>query len=192
VYTEAVSYPKARARGGYPPWPVADCVRIEIDYIIILLLHMNVNLNCEDCVDCDMCEWGRNSYNCRYCQYCSYCNYCEYCTFCVYCKNLRVTSYNYFCRSKELGSKAWHKQRKYRMFNVEVWRDVYHSFRKVLSVKLEFDTNEDASTRYYTAFKKLRASLDKAWRQEYLDIPHFNWEWFTFITWIKEEDAKLD
>jgi hypothetical protein len=51
---------------------------------------------------------------------------------------------------------------------------------------LEFDKNESFWTRYATAFKKMWGSLSKEQKQEYFDIPHFSWEWFTFITGIEK------
>lgn len=75
------------------------------------------------------------------------------------------------------------------MFNVEVWKEEYEKIKKIYN-NLEFDMNENISTRYQTAFRNMRENLSKKERQEYLDIPHFNWEWFTYITGIKPEDVE--
>jgi len=53
------------------------------------------------------------------------------------------------------------------------------------------DENESYTTRFQTAFKKMWSKLTQEEKQEYLSIPHFSWEWFTYITWVeKEEEAQ--
>jgi len=94
-----------------------------------------------------------------------------------------MTEYNYFCWSENFNDKNSFQQTRYRVFNVEVWEEEYNKIKKI-NHKLEFDNNESYETRFQTAFKKMWDWLSKEERQEYLDIPHFNAEWFKFITWI--------
>lgn len=100
-----------------------------------------------------------------------------------------MTEYNYFCWSKEYNDGMSFQQKRYRVFNVEVPKEEYESIDKIYN-KLEFDPNESSTTRYATAFKKMRDWLTVEQQQEYLDIPHFCWEGFTYITGIKPEDCK--
>ena len=94
-----------------------------------------------------------------------------------------MTEYNYFCWSKEYNDDNSSQQKRYRVFNVEVGEEEYNRIKKIYH-KLEFDKNESYEIRFQTAFKKMWNKLTKEEQQEYLDIPHFNWEGFTFITGI--------
>lgn len=98
-----------------------------------------------------------------------------------------MTEYNYFCWSKEYNDKNSFQQKRYRIFNEEVSKEEYENTKKIYH-KLEFDKNESYKTRYQTAFKKMWEKLSHKEKQEYYDIPHFNWEGFTFITGIGKED----
>lgn len=98
-----------------------------------------------------------------------------------------MTEYNYFCWSKELNDEKSFQQKRYRVFNVEVGKEEYNKIKKIYH-KLEFDKDEVYKTRFQTAFKKMWAKLSKEEKQEYFDIPHFNWEGFTFITGIEKQD----
>lgn len=100
-----------------------------------------------------------------------------------------MTEYNYFCWSKKFNDKDSFQQARYRVFNVQLTKEEYEKIPKINS-KLEFDRNESYATRYQTAFRKMWEGLTKEEQKEYLDIPHFNWEGFTFITGIKKEDVE--
>ena len=126
-------------------------------------------------------------YYCYYCYSCNHCYYCDYCYSCNYCKNLKMTEYNYFCWSENFNDNDSFQQKRHRVFNVEVTKVEYEEIKKIYN-KLEFDNNELYDTRFQTAFKKMRDKLSQEWKQEYLDIPHFNKEWFKFITWIDVEE----
>ncbi len=96
-----------------------------------------------------------------------------------------MTEYNYFCWSNEYNSDTSFQQKRYRVFNVEVGEEKYNNIKKIYH-KLEFDEEEDYSTRFRTAFKKMWNTLTQEEKQEYFDIPHFNWEDFTYITGIEK------
>jgi len=98
-----------------------------------------------------------------------------------------MTECNYFCRAKEYDWKNSFQQKRYRIFNVEVTKEEYDKVKKIY-YKLDFDENESGSNRFQTVFKKMWDKLTQEQKQEYFDIPHFNWEWFTFITWIEKEE----
>ena len=100
-----------------------------------------------------------------------------------------MTEYNYFCWSEKFNDKDSFQQKRYRVFNVEVSESEYNKIRKIYH-KLEFDKDESYVTRFQTAFKKMWNDLNKEEKQEYFDIPHFNWEGFTFITGIKKETTE--
>ena len=100
-----------------------------------------------------------------------------------------MTEYNYFCWSDEFNDNNSFQQKRYRIFNKEVSKEEYNKVKKIY-YKLELDKNEDYETRFQTAFKKMWNKLDEKERQEYFDIPHFNWEGFTFITGIKKEEEE--
>lgn len=100
-----------------------------------------------------------------------------------------MTEYNYFCWAKKYNDKDSFQQKRYRVFNVEVGEEEYNKISKLYD-KLEFDPNENYTTRFQTAFKKMWNSITPERQQEYLNIPHFNWEGFTFITGITPEDVK--
>lgn len=100
-----------------------------------------------------------------------------------------MTDYNYFCWSKKYGDENSFQQKRYRVFNVEVGKEEYEKINKIRH-KLEFDMNEDYNTRFQTAFKKMWKGLSAEEKQKYFDIPHFNWEGFTFITGIEKEEKE--
>ena len=100
-----------------------------------------------------------------------------------------MTEYNYFCWADEYNDEDSFQQKRYRVFNVEVKKEEYEKIKKIYN-KLELDKDELCSTRFQTAFKKMWDKLSQKERQEYLDIPHFNWKGFTFITGIKEGEEK--
>ena len=130
--------------------------------------------------------------NCNFCNFCNFCNSCNSCdacytcNFCNFCKNLKMTEYNYFCWSEKYNDENSFQQNRYRIFNVEVSREEYYKTKKLYR-KLDFDENESYATIFQTAFKKMWYTLTKEEKQEYFDIPHFSWEWFTFITGIEKE-----
>lgn len=100
-----------------------------------------------------------------------------------------MTEYNYFCWAKKYNDKDSFQQKRYRVFNVEVGEEEYNKISKLYD-KLEFDPNKSYTTRFQTAFKKMWNSIPPERQQEYLNIPFFNWEGFTFITGITPEDVK--
>lgn len=102
-----------------------------------------------------------------------------------------MTEYNYFCWSKEYNDSDSFQQKRYRIFNKEVTKEEYFKIHKIYH-KLDLDPNESYATRYQTAFKKMWEKLNQEQKQEYLDIPHFDWEGFTYITGIKEEDTTIE
>ena len=142
--------------------------------------------SCKDCNSCDYCNSCDSCNDCYSCESCYNCNHCKDCYFCYFCKNLKITEYNYFCWSNEFDSTTSKQQKKYRVFNVEVSEEEYESIKKI-NYQLEFDKNEDYTTRFQTAFKKMWYGLSQEQKKEFYNIPHFNWEWFTFITWIDKE-----
>lgn len=86
-----------------------------------------------------------------------------------------MTEYNLFCRAEKYNDKDSFQQPRRRVFNTQVTEEEYQAI-KIPYHKLEFDEDENYGTRYQTAFKKMRATLTKEQKQEYLDIPHFNKE----------------
>lgn len=150
---------------------------------------------------CDYCGYCSNCFSCDYCvscffcdcssccSSCDYCFCCDYCRCCSSCKNLKMAEYNYFCWSKEHNNDVSFQQKRYRVFNVFVGEEEYEKIKKIDN-RLKFDPNESYTTRHTTAFKKMRDWLTVEQQQEYLDIPHFCWEGFTYITGIKPEDCK--
>ena len=69
---------------------------------------------------------------------------------------------------------------------MDVWKEEYDKIKKVYN-KLDFDRNEKPDTQFQTAFKKMWLTLTQEQKQEYFNIPHFNWEGFTYITGIENE-----
>lgn len=115
------------------------------------------------------------------------------CDSCDSCKNLKMTECNYFCWSKEYNDDNSFQQKRYRVFNVWVGKDEYYKIKKIYH-DLEFNPNDNYSVRFSNAFKKMWNNLSAEEQQEYLDIPHFNWEGFTFITGVTPDmvKAKID
>ena len=99
-----------------------------------------------------------------------------------------MTEYNYFCWSKEHNDENSVQQKSYRIFNVEVTKEEYDKLNK-LSYKIELDPNVSHKTRFHTAFKNMWDTLTTDQKQEYYDIPHFDWEGFTFITGMEKEET---
>ena len=86
-----------------------------------------------------------------------------------------MTEYNTFCWSTSYNSDTSFQQKKYRVFNTQISKEEYDAI-KIPNHELEFDDDESYSTRYATAFKKMWDTLSQEEKQEYFDIPHFNWE----------------
>jgi len=148
--------------------------------------------SCNYCDSCNSCDYCNSCNSCGYCNSCNSCNSCDSCdscNYCNYCKNLKMTEYNYFCRSKAYNDENLFQQKRYRIFNVEVWQEQYRKVARIYH-KLEFDKSGSYSTRFQTAFKKMWDTLTKEQKQEYYEIPHFNREWFTFITWVEKEPER--
>ena len=100
-----------------------------------------------------------------------------------------MTEYNYFCWAKEYNDKDSFQQDRYRVFNKQVTESEYKDIEKIYH-KLELDSSESYTTRFQTAFKKMWNTLSKKDKQGYLDIPHFDWEGFTFITGVESINAE--
>lgn len=100
-----------------------------------------------------------------------------------------MTEYNYFCWSEKLNDRDSFQQPRYRVFNVQLSKEEYEKIPKI-NLELKFDRNEPSAKRYQTAFRKMWQRLTKEEQKKYLDIPHFNWEGFTFITGITKEDGE--
>ena len=101
-----------------------------------------------------------------------------------------MTEYNYFCWANEYNDKDSFQQKRYRVFNKEVSKEEYNEIEKIYH-ELKFDSNESFNTRYATAFKRMWDKLDSKQKQRYFDIPHFNWDGFTFITGIEPEEEEM-
>lgn len=142
--------------------------------------------NCRSCKSCSSC-WSCS--NCWSCSSCLSCDFCEFCNYCNYCKNLIMTEYNYFCWSKEYNSEASFQQPRYRIFNVEVGEEEYLKIKKT-NYPLKIDDNDNYNVRFAKAFKRMWNELTQEEQQEYLDIPHFSWEGFTYITGITPDLKK--
>lgn len=112
---------------------------------------------------------------------------CNSCNSCYSCRNLKMTEYNYFCWSTEYNSDTSFQQPRYRVFNVEVGEEEYNKIKKIYH-KLDLCGNESYENRFQTAFKKMWNTLTQEQKQEYFDIPHFNWEGFTYITGVEKEE----
>ncbi len=119
------------------------------------------------------------------------CDSCDFCDSCDSCKNLKMTEHNYFCWAKEHNDKESFQQKRYRVFNVEVGETEYFKIKKIYH-ELEFNGYDDYYERFENAFKKMWDKLSQEEKQEYYDIPHFNWEGFTFITGIKKDSKKQE
>ena len=100
-----------------------------------------------------------------------------------------MTEYNYFCSAEKHNDENSFQQKRYRVFNTQITKEEYESISIIYS-KLEFDKNESSETRFQTAFKNMWNKLDSKWRQQYLDIPHFNSDIFEFITGVKINDVE--
>lgn len=100
-----------------------------------------------------------------------------------------MTEYNYFCWSKTYNDENSFQQPRYRVFNVEVGKEEYEKITKIHH-KLEFNFDNSYDLRFSNAFKKMWNNLTAEQQQEYLDIPHFNWEGFTFITGVTPDMVK--
>ncbi len=149
-------------------------------------MNEKTNIDCDFCIYCIYCT------SCTYCNSCDFCNSCDSCTYCIYCtscKNLKMTEYNYFCWSEEYNDDKSFQQPRYRVFNKQVTKEEYFDIKRIYH-KLEFDSSESYKTRYTPAFKKMWNKLTPEEQQEYLDIPFFSWEGFTYITGIRPEDVK--
>ena len=102
-----------------------------------------------------------------------------------------MTEHNYFCWAKKYNDEDSFQQKRYRVFNTQVTQEEYEDIERPYDT-LKFNKNESYDTRFQTAFKKMWNSITEERRQEYLSIPHFDWEGFTFITGITPGDVKSE
>lgn len=159
------------------------------------------------CHYCHEINYSRDSFYCNNSAYINNCHYCDWCTFCegnFYCRNLKFTRNNIFCyyidgytsQGKDFKKGVSFQGKEFRIFNKEVTED---EFRKVMTTlhsltrfdawvyHLEFNYNDSYSGRFQTAFLKMWKKLSMDEKQVFYSIPHFNWEWFSFITWVSKE-----
>jgi len=85
-----------------------------------------------------------------------------------------MTEYNYFCWAERYKDENSVQQNSYRIFNTQVTKVEYEKVKKI-SHPMPLNSDESYETRYATAFKKMWDTLTKDQKQEYYDIPHFNW-----------------
>lgn len=86
-----------------------------------------------------------------------------------------MTEYNMFCWAEVSNDYNSFQQKRYRIFNTQITEEEYDEI-KIPELKLEFDKDENYETRYSTAFKEAWNKLSVEGQQEFLDLPHFNWE----------------
>ncbi len=147
--------------------------------------HSNYLYNCDNSnnsINCNNCNYLHNCYysnNCYSCNYCDSCDSCNYCTSCYFCKDLKMAEKQLFCTSSE-------EPKSFRVFNVEISEDEYRKIEKPM-IQLEFNIDEDSETVFHTAFKKAWKELTIEQKQQFFDIPHFNWEIFTKITGVEKQ-----
>jgi hypothetical protein len=98
-----------------------------------------------------------------------------------------MSEYQLFCYAESYGKEFTdsYQQKPYRVFNKEISEKEFNKI-KIPRIKLDFDSEENYTTRYQTAFQKAWDILSVARRQEFYDIPHFNWDIFTKITGVKK------
>jgi len=92
---------------------------------------------------------------------------------------LYLSEYQLFCNLKD-------KQNPFQVFNTQVTEEVWKEIN-IPTIRLEIDYTENETTRYQTAFKKAWQNLSQEEKQEFYDIPHFDWDIFTKITGIKKD-----
>jgi len=102
-----------------------------------------------------------------------------------------MSEFQLFCYAEECWREFEdsYQQKPYRVFNTQVTEEEYRRIKSP-NIKLVFDTGESYKTRYKTSFKKAWSELAEEEKQEFFDIPHFNWEIFTKITWVEPEEKK--
>ena len=144
--------------------------------------------SCKSCTSCTSCNTCDSCNSCDSCDYCTSCNSCNYCYSCDYSKNLKMTEYNLFCTAED-KNRDWFQRPRYQVFNTQITEEEYGEI-KIPNHKLEFNNNESYKTRFQTAFKKMWATLTEEQKQEYFNIPHFNWAIFADITGVEKIEDK--
>ena len=97
-----------------------------------------------------------------------------------------MTEYNLFCTAED-KNRDWFQRPRFQVFNTQITEEEYGEI-KIPNHKLEFNNNESYKTRFQTAFKNMWVTLTEEQKQEYFNIPHFNWAIFTDITGIEGEE----
>lgn len=147
--------------------------------------------SCNYCYSCNACYSCNSCDSCDYCTSCNTCNYCyscNACNACDYCKNLKMAEYNLFCTAED-KNRDWFQRPRFQVFNNQITEEEYGEI-KIPTHKLEFDNDESYKTRFQTAFKNMWVTLTEEQKQEYYNIPHFDWAIFTDITGVEKIEDK--
>ena len=144
--------------------------------------------SCDYCTSCNSCNSCDSCNSCNSCNSCDSCNSCNSCNACDYCKNLKMAEYNLFCTAED-KNRDWFQRPRFQIFNTQITEEEYGKI-KIPSHKLEFNKDESYKTRFQTAFKNMWVTLIEEQKQEYYNIPHFNWDIFTDITGLEKIEDK--
>jgi hypothetical protein len=99
-----------------------------------------------------------------------------------------MSEYQLFCYSESLGRDYpdSYQQKPYRVFNTQLTEDEYFKI-SIPKLELEFDKEESYTTRHQTAFKKAWSKASQELKQQFYNLPHFDWDIFTKITGVEPE-----
>lgn len=104
-----------------------------------------------------------------------------------------MSEYQLFCYADTFGRKYTdsYQQKPFRVFNVEITQEEYNKI-KIPQMELKFDKNKNYSIRYQTAFKNAWDKASQELKQQFFNLPHFDWDIFTKITGVEKEDTIFD
>lgn len=159
------------------------------------------------CQYCHQINYSRDSFYCNNVsnvRNCHYCDACIFCEDCFYCRGLKFTRNNIFCyfidgytpQGKEFTKGVAFQGKEFRIFNKQVSEDEFKKVEKTIHelirfnagvYHIDFNYNDCWSWRFQIAFVKMWKKLSPDEKQVFYNIPHFNWEWFSYITWVEKE-----
>jgi len=129
------------------------------------------NKGCANCVNqcenlklCVGCDWAEDS---------------------ILCLNIGMDIHNYFCANDVLFTSGFWKW-DYRVFNHKVTEEEYKDIKKIYP-KSMLDKEYKDIDEFKKEFRKIWDDMKDEDKQEYYNIPYFNWDIFEKITWVSKE-----
>lgn len=154
------------------------------------------SMGCSMCNECVSCDNLLKCYNCNhsvfikcstFCNHCEYSSYlynCRFCYACDWCMGLSFTKNNIFCYGNE---ELWNIFPEYRIFNIQVTKKEFESIELPdVYFATRYDHINDKD-KYKKIVWDMWNRIDNNTKEKFFNLPHFNRDVFTHITWIYKD-----